>query len=98
MPFLDGLNSARPKGSAKLGLSNVRAVLAADGEPIGLEVPAASLVGEGNEPVDLIIEIGEAMGGRTPLGLGEGGSHSLHGPRANGEGEDETGSNARCPG
>ena len=93
-PFLDGLNSARPKGCAKLGLGNVRAVFAADGEPIGLEVVAASLVAEGNEPVDLKIEMCEAAGGRTAVGLGEGGGNSLHGTRAIGEGGDETASNA----
>ena len=43
-PFLDGLNGARPKGTAKLGIGNVRGVCGPDGEPIGLEVPSYLLL------------------------------------------------------
>ena len=66
-PFLDGLNGARPKGTAKLGIGNVRGVSGADGDPIGLDVVAASLVREDNEPIHLKVQIDEARGGRVPL-------------------------------
>lgn len=67
-PLLDGINGARPKGAAKLGVGNVLGVSGADGEVIGLEAVAASLVREDNEPVHLKVLFGEANGGRVSQG------------------------------
>ena len=97
-PFLDGLNSARPKGCPKLGLGNVRGVFGrvgagTGGEPIELEVLAASLVTDGTEPIDLMILMGEASSngpGRIPVMMGDSGGSSPYTP---GEGDD-TASNA----
>ena len=59
-PLLDGLNDARPKGSSKLGLDNLRRIFAADGTVIGPDVQAGSLVTADGEAIILRIEIGEA--------------------------------------
>jgi len=59
LPFLDGLNGARPKGSSKLGLDNVRGIFGWDNAPIRLDAPAASLASDDGEPVALRVEIGE---------------------------------------